>query len=212
MFRFAASVLVVTLSLLGSSASAEMIGFRLDGVVDSVGPNLGSRLQAGDPWSLTFMWEARPNDTEYPPTLDADGNLGDFAFGLGGRLSTGTTPAWNWFAFEDHYDPFVAPRLGANQEFQLAYANIYWQLSTLAGLAQTVAPPSGIPGNVTNEMRLVYINFVPGTEHELDRGLVTGHVTSMAQVPEPTTLLLTLMGFGGALVAGRRGRASKADA
>lgn len=212
MQRFAAGLIGIALLSVATTAAADIVTFRFDGVIDSVDANLGSELQAGDRWSLTFQWlsgpqthACSPSTTSFCDTLGGDGSLGGLDFGMHGQFSIDARPDYVAFRLDDHFNGFTGPRLGDSQQFEPTFAELAWRWHT-AG-AESAFPPAAMPGSVTGDLHLYYVQFAPGSDDvELARQHVFGHVTSVSKVPTPSTLLLTLVGLGGAL--GFRRRAS----
>jgi hypothetical protein len=204
--RFAIGVFVTALMSVGSIASAEPVTFRFDGVIDSVGANLGSGLQAGDHWSLSIQWNsgpqvdgggcAGPGSSTFCDQAGGSGNLGGMNFGIFGQFNIASRPDYIRFDIQDHLGGFTGPRLGDSQQFEPTFAEFAWRWATPPSNPESPYPPAEMPDGVSGALTLYYIQFAPG-EEEIQRQLVRGHITSVSKVPTPSTLLLTAMGLGG---------------
>jgi len=207
-------LLILLVAALASPAGATSIGASTSGVVASRAGDLGVYFQDGETVQITFTFDDSVADVQVDPTealypgalqsltIDFLGSGLSFAFATGGPLdivgtmdNQGTSPMFQDGLFLSSSNP-TSGSLGGFTDLSVTAAFAESGLDPM--LIVNELPPSGV-----FDFDLGFLAFAAD---DGQGGLLTGGV-QLAQVPEPSTAALCLLGLAG-LSARRRARQS----
>ncbi len=214
------SILAAALSLVGGAAQSSTLTFNFTGVVNSVDSQLSSSFAVGDQITGSYTFDTNAPDTDpADPTVGLYNSSLAYSVTAGSFTSTGTGVVFNIFdnlvlapnRLRDQYRVVLGtagPSVnGLNYiGFSLDLLTTSSNPMSLTGNALPSAPP--IIGDfainndfpISNQLRFYFFTGPDSTP-----AYVIGSLTTLTDVPEPSTWAMMLLGFAGiGIVAYRR--------
>ena len=203
MLRLVTSSLAVAFLLSSARpASADLVTFRFSGTIDSVSDNLTGSVSLANPASFLVTW-----DTDWvnqyasttlgyfnPGVIQWEGQFGELQYRTAFPGELAVSP--NSLSSQLDYLPFTGTSAGGLMPFAFDWS-VYWSSNVFS----SAQPPLTMPQPTNGSFSLYFAPPSSGSFPSA-QGQVSGTITRVDQIPEPSTLIL--IALGGALVWRRR--------